>query len=466
MRTLRYGAAILLMIALAVGHSLAAEPAPTGNPAAAVERGGRMLLTNLRVFDVATGVMTGQQDVLIEDGHIAALGALGTVPDAVVIDCTGKYAVPGLFDCHTHVANLHLMGDSTMTATLGRFVDKGITQLRDVGGPLAALQPLRARIESGELRGPDIFYSGPMLEKSPLMWAQRNVATPGFTVAVDSIATADRIVPALVQGGARCMKVFGKFDREVFAHLVSLARAASLPVVHDPGPPLFHQVPIDVSIDCGVGSIEHGKAPWPIVLVDSLAQEQDALTRANADTQQRMAFVAKVAALGIASVSTEKLQAVFDKMIARGVFFCPTLDVFIQMAESSGAPETAAEPKSQMATILTGMEEVSRFFTREAAARGVRIMVGQDGVFPENTLAEMRHLRDCGLSAAEILKGATIYPAEFLAATDRYGAIAPGRVANILVVEQDPLAAIENIDATFLVLQNGRIAWTKEGTGR
>jgi imidazolonepropionase-like amidohydrolase len=93
-------------------------------------------------------------------------------------------------------------------------------------------------------------------------------------------------------------------------------------------------------------------------------------------------------------------------------------------------------------------------------------MVGQDGVFPENTLAEMRHLRDCGLSAAEILKGATIYPAEFLAATDRYGAIAPGRVANILVVEEDPLAAIENVEATFLVLQNGRIAWTKEGTGR
>jgi len=111
------------------------------------------------------------------------------------------------------------------------------------------------------------------------------------------------------------------------------------------------------------------------------------------------------------------------------------------------------------------MEEVSRYFTREAAARGVRILVGQDGVFPENTLAEMRHLRDCGVSAVEILRGATIYPAEFLAATDRYGAIAPGRVANILVVEQDPLAAIENIEGAFLVLQNGRIAWTQEGAG-
>jgi imidazolonepropionase-like amidohydrolase len=453
------------MIALAVGLSLAAEPAPTGIPAAASSGAGRLLLTNVRVFDVDAGAMTGPQDILIEDGRIAAVGALGTVPDAVVIDGAGKYAVPGLFDCHTHVGNLRLMGDSTMTAKLAQFLEKGITQLRDVGGPLAVLQPLRARIESGEQRGPDIFYSGPMLEKSPLMWAQMNVANPGFTVAVDSIATADRMVPELVRGGARCMKVFSKFDRDVFAHLVSLARAASLPVVHDPGPPLFHQVPIDFSIDCGVGSIEHGKAPWPIVLVDSLAQEQDALTRANADSGQRMAFIAKVAALGVASVSREKLQAVFDKMIARDVFFCPTLNVFVQMAQQAGPTGADANPSSPMATILRGMEEVSRSFTREAAARGVRILVGQDGVFPENTLAEMRHLRDCGLSAAEILRGATIYPSTFLGVTDRYGAIAPGRVANILVVERDPLAAIENIEATAFVVQNGRVAYTKDGAG-
>jgi imidazolonepropionase-like amidohydrolase len=454
MRMLRCGAVALLAVLLSFGRLLADEHDPT-----APSGESRMLLTNLRIFDADAGVMTGPQDVLVDGGRIAAVGSLGAVPDAVVIDCAGGFAVPGLFDCHTHVANLKLMGDSTMTATLARFVDKGITQLRDVGGPIAVLQPLRARIESGELRGPDIFYAGPMLEKSPLMWAQMNVGNPGFTVAVDSLATADRMIPALVRGGARCVKVFGKFDRDVFAHLVSLARAANLPVAHDPGPPLFHQVPIDVSIECGVGSIEHGKAPWPIVLVDSLAREQDELARANAGSEQRMAFVAKVAARGIDGVSREKLRAVFDKMIAHGVFLCPTLDVFIQMA---GEPDSQ-DSTSQMATILKGMEEVSRFFTREAAARGVKILVGQDGVFPENTLAEMRHLRDCGLSASEILRGATIYPAMFLGATDRYGAIAPGRVANILVVDRDPLADIENIEATILVVQNGRVVVTRQG---
>jgi len=491
MRSLRSSAVCLLLLVLAVAQPLADDPAdpptppptppPATLPTSPPTAPSRLLLTNVRVFDVEAGVMTAPRNILIDGGRIAAVGSAedtgaagkageagnagdagdpgdaGTTGNAasgaVAIDCAGKYAVPGLFDSHTHVTNLRMMGDEEIDKTLGRFVEQGITQLRDVGGPLETLQSLRARIESGELRGPDIFYTGPMLEQSPLTWAQINMANPGFTVAIDSLPDAERIVPELVAGGARCVKVFNKFDRDVFTRVVDLALAASLPVVHDPGPPLFHRVPIDFSIDCGVSSIEHGKAPWPIVLVDSLAQEQDELARAKATSEQRMAFVAKVAALGTAGIATDKLQAVFDKMIARGVYFCPTLHVFVQMAQQPGAHDEA----SPMATIQKGMEEVSRYFTHEAAVRGVKILVGQDGVFPEGTLAEMRHLRDCGLSAADILRGATIYPAQFLNATDRYGAIAPGRVANILVLDQDPLAAIENIEAAFMVVQNGQV---------
>lgn len=465
MRTLRCCAIAQLLVALTVGSALGDVRDSSRNAAVELPPSGvsRILLTNLHVFDVDAGVMKGPEDILIENGRIVALGTLQTAPDAAVIDCSGKYAVPGLFDCHTHVANLRLTGDSVMVAALGRFVDKGITQLRDLGGPLDVMQSLRSRIESGELRGPDIFYSGPMLEKSPLTWAQMNLANPGFTVAIDSLSAADGMVSDLTRSEARCVKLFGKFDREVFAHIVSMARAASLPVVHDPGPPLFHQVPIDFSIDCGVGSIEHGKAPWPIVLVDSLAQQHDVLARAAPTPEQRAAFVAKVAALGIRSISQEKLQAVYDRMIEHGVFFCPTLHAFVQMAQESESNAAGSQAASMRATILRGMEEVSRYFTQEAAARGIRILVGQDGVFPEGTLAEMQHLDECGVSRAEILKGATIYPATFLGATDRYGAISPGCVANVLVVNQDPLAAIENIEATFLVVQNGRIAHAAEG---
>lgn len=463
MSALRYSAVSCLLLVLAAAQSPAQDTpdkAVSASPAS-----GRLVLANVAVFDVDAGVMTGPMDVLIDGGRIAAVrdaGARIDAPawgDAAAIDCTGKYAVPGLFDSHTHVTNLKMMGSGMIDHTLPRFVEKGITQLRDVGGPLADLQSLRTRIEAGELRGPDIFYTGPMLERSPLTWAQINTSNPEFTVAIDSLADADRIVPQLVAGGARCIKLFGKFDREVFARLVDLARASSLQVVHDPGPPLFHSVPIDFSIDCGVGSIEHGKAPWPVVLVDSLSHEHDELARAGAVGEERIAFIAKVAALGAAGIAAERLQAVFDKMLAHDVCFCPTLHVFVQMGQQPGSHDET----SPRATIQKGMEEVSRHITREAAARGVRILVGQDGVFPEGTLAEMRHLRDCGLSEVEILRGATIYPAMHLNATDRYGAIAPGRVANILVLDQNPLTAIGNIEAVFMVVHKGEALPRRDG---
>jgi imidazolonepropionase-like amidohydrolase len=73
----------------------------------------------------------------------------------------------------------------------------------------------------------------------------------------------------------------------------------------------------------------------------------------------------------------------------------------------------------------------------------------------------MKHMRDCDVSESEIIKGATVYPAEWLGVQDRLGSIAVGKQANILVVNKNPLENIENIQSTFLVVQNGRITETQ-----
>ena len=104
------------------------------------------------------------------------------------------------------------------------------------------------------------------------------------------------------------------------------------------------------------------------------------------------------------------------------------------------------------------MEQVSRLFVREFAARGVRLLVGQDGNDPAGTFAEMRRLRECGVTEAEIIKGATLYPAQWLGVEDRLGSLSPGREANILVVEGNPLEDIGHLESAVLVVQRGRIA--------
>jgi imidazolonepropionase-like amidohydrolase len=108
-------------------------------------------------------------------------------------------------------------------------------------------------------------------------------------------------------------------------------------------------------------------------------------------------------------------------------------------------------------TLVGGMTAVSRHFVRQFAVYGVPMLVGQDGDDPAATFAEMRFMKEAGVSEEEIIKGATLYPAQWLGVDDRLGSIAAGHQADLLVVRGDPLADIAQLESTFLVVQNGKI---------
>ena len=105
------------------------------------------------------------------------------------------------------------------------------------------------------------------------------------------------------------------------------------------------------------------------------------------------------------------------------------------------------------------MQEVSRFFVAELTKRKVKLLVGHDGPSPEGIFADMRLMKACGVSEVEILRGATLYPARWLGEEARLGSIAPGKEANLLVLDANPLEDIESIRSTFLVVQRGKIVF-------
>ena len=92
----------------------------------------------------------------------------------------------------------------------------------------------------------------------------------------------------------------------------------------------------------------------------------------------------------------------------------------------------------------------------------MKILIGQDGLQPEFTFDEMRYLRELGLTEWEIIKGATIYPAEWLGVADQFGSISQNNKANILILNKNPLEDIQNIKTTHAVLQNGKIAYREQ----
>lgn len=451
--------AILLLAVVVCPFSPLAEEMSATSP---------ILLTDLHVFDVDSGAMSDPQNILIEGDRISSVGELGSISgETLMIDCSGKYAVPGLFDCHVHVIHLTEGGDDSLRAGLEAFVTRGITQLRDVGGPIDVLSDMRRRVASGELIGPEIFCTGPMLEGSTLTHGHVNEDFPGFTVALDTPAQVDSLLPELARKGACMIKTFNNIDPELYPHIVKVAAENSLRIVHDPGGPLFHWVPMDMALELGVTSIEHGKSPWPVVLKDELIEEHDSLIEGAEFAQG--AFVAKVSDLGLESISMEKLEKLAQLMIEKDAYLCPTLHVLsgmeelaIEQTKKRFEMEEIPPPMLAMMQKITGaMGEVSLFFVTELSRRGVKMLVGQDDYDPEATFDEMCYLKQCEVAESEIIRGATIYPSRWLGVDDRLGSISAGRQANILVVEGNPLEDIGNMESTFLVIQRGRVAFRK-----
>jgi len=320
-----------------------------------------------------------------------------------------------------------------MIGELRTFVFNGITQVRDLGGPIDVLSQMDKRISSGDILGPKMFYSGSMLEKPPLFYFKKNKIIPGLQMGISTKEDVDRVLLEFAGKGACMVKTYGRMDLDVYQHILVVAKKLGLRVVHDPGRYLFHVIPMDTAIDLGVRSIEHGVAPWPVVLKDELKKKHDQLMAENADEAARELFMDKVIKLGNESISTEKLQRLIDKMLENNVYICPTLWMY-------------------------GHEDV---FTQEFIKNKVKILVGHDGPSPSLLFTEMKLLRDRGLSELEIIRGATIYPAQWLGVEDRYGSISPGMLANIVILDKNPLEDIGNFKSPYMVIKNGQVVFAK-----
>lgn len=438
------------------------------------DRKEQILLENANLFDAEEGVLRHNLDILVEGDTIRQVGRAIRADGERLrqIDCSGKFALPGLFECHAHLTVLTnqpdrekkeileecaVKGGSTSEEldkqVLREFVNRGVTQIRDCGGPLATLKAMKDKISRGEYIGPDLFYAGPMLEKNPIRGEEMNKRWPGFAVAVDTERDAENIIGQMASNGASLVKTFNKFDAHILKYLLNRAKAHNLPVTHDPGTTFFHSVPVDSAMELGVRCFEHGKSPWYAVLKDDLKSEHDGLADANPKAKET--FIQKMLSMDIESIAPAKLQQLTERMRDLDVHLCPTLHVFKHYAQH---PEQFNEKEPEkFGKRFEILYEVARFITGEVARAGIKILVGHDGWNPIFTLNEMKELKQIGLSESEIIRGATIYPAQWLGVAGRFGSIAPEKKANILILNQNPLEDIRNIDTARLVLKSGAV---------
>ncbi|MBT7504059.1 MAG: hydrolase, partial [Gemmatimonadales bacterium] len=183
-----------------------------------------LAITNVTVIDAVNGVRAGQ-NVVMNNGTIVTVAEPGSPVNAEqVVDGTGKYLIPGLWDFHVHLT----YDDAFTDAMAGLFLSYGITSVRDTGGPLALLKPVVDRLEAEGAIAPRVFFAGPLLDGEYVVYD--GVNRPELGIGNPDVETARENVAMLAEAGVDFVKIYEMISPEVFEALVSAANEHGLPM--------------------------------------------------------------------------------------------------------------------------------------------------------------------------------------------------------------------------------------------
>jgi hypothetical protein len=173
-------------------------------------------ITNVTIVDVVSGMKDTAVTVVTTARQIAAIGRGISIPAAaVVVDGTGKFLVPGLWDMHTH-------HQANGAALLDLYLANGVVGTRDMGSDVDFILPLRDRIRRGEVPGPEIIAAGPILDDRPADWPFRRHVT--------NAQEARQAVRDLKASGVDFIKVHDGTPRDAFFAIADEAPKAGLPL--------------------------------------------------------------------------------------------------------------------------------------------------------------------------------------------------------------------------------------------
>ena len=413
-----------------------------------------LVFKNTNIVDATGDPVQMFMDVLISDAKITQIAPTGSVPitaGARVIDASGRYLIPGLWDMHTHVAEPHFVNGFAdhKLVVLPLLVANGVTGIRDMGGDWDLLKQYRNEINGGQLIGPRIIGTSLMLDGPGSFF-------PG-TLIVATSAEGRKAVRDFHAQGVDFIKIQSFITHPVFTAIVEEARALNLDVVgHVP----FSMSAVDVS-NAGVRSIEHltgsifkqTRLPFVAGQLYS-AEERAGLVRSYADNgtwhvPTHILMRAYINTDSIVSRTDPRLKYIPDYWISA---------IWNPFLEQTRASRTNAD----IAEINAVYARERYAVTRELRNAGVQFLAGTDFnvpyVLPGFSLHdELVLLNASGLTTMEALQAATSRAAKFLGLDAELGTVEVGKAADLVLVDGDPLEDIRNTQRINAVVRQGQL---------
>ncbi|MCC6429032.1 MAG: amidohydrolase family protein [Phycisphaerales bacterium] len=402
------------------------------------------LIRDITIVDVESGSLIPHRDILIRGDKIDQIADANTIKsdDAKIIDGTKLFVIPGLWDAHTHY--------SSSPDTFGPLmIAHGITCARDLGASTDHIIGIRDELKRSAAIGPTLWVTGAIIDGDPPIWP--------FSEPVDTPEEGRAAVQKLKAAGVDMIKVYSKLKPEVYKAIIEEAHKNKLKVTG--------HIPAGVSID------------------EAIAAGQDCNEHLQRFDGEFIAITGKPRGPGIwgdfagwgyyPEIDAGKLDALCAKIAKADMWQCPTIIVMAGIASipsGAGAKNPAMEYVPATLTSFwqePGYEGFGRTIEpvlkhhKDMVGRlhraGVTLMVGSDLSNPyvfagRSVHEEMAIFQEVGIPPADVLRAATLNPAKFVNADDRYGTIAAGKSASLVLVKANPLEDVKNaslIDAVF-----------------
>jgi imidazolonepropionase-like amidohydrolase len=453
-----FGAAVLWVMTVAAALSAAPRPAPPS-----------VTLTHVTVIDVSTSASRPDQTVVIGNGRVVASGPAARVKTPAgsrVIDAHGKFLIPGLWDMHVHLAGVNADPAWSKQVLLPLLIAHGITGVRDMGGDLAVLLSWKREMENGTLLAPHIVAAGPWLaaggDKTP---EQYPVADPDAARAA---------VRDLKRQGGDFIKIVSLPSKETFFAVADESKKQGITFCGH----LPFQVSVIEASNAGIHSIEH--LLYSAFSLSFSSKEEDLRERLIAAEEKgdSVAWEA-IAHEADATYSAEKAATLFATLKKNGTWVTPTLFSL----DTASHPEEWTVDDAQLDFLPASlarqwreslhdnqMRERAAWLARQAAndwkltaelhRAGITLLAGSDSLDPYNFIGDSLHkelgeLVRAGLTPGEALQTATRGAARFLGRDRELGSIESGKIADLVLLDANPLDKIQNTEQITAVIRGG-----------
>jgi hypothetical protein len=422
-----------------------------------------VLIKQVNIIDVEKGRVIKNANVLIRDTAIASItiGKSNYKADTI-IDGSNRYLIPGLWDMHTHLWN-----DSTFFPLL---LANGVTGVRDMFNIIESIHSWRKNIASGRIAGPQIIAAGPIVDGPKPMWPR--------SVAVKDAEQGRRAVDSLKNIlHTDFIKVYSLLPRDAYFAIAEEANKQHIPFAgHVP-----YSISVTEAARAGQKSQEHLDG-FLEAASDSSDYYMQVVQKKIIDTTikglKSRQFLHR-------TYSAKKLQEVLQEMKKYDTWICPTLIVNYNIAHSNDSSRLNDPRLQYLPRSLTNYwnpandfrlrswtAETYKIFQQDFTMRlqmvkpifdaGIPILAGTDFpnpfCFPGFSLhTELEWLVKAGLTPAQVLQTATINAARYLNLQNQYGSVSTGKIADLVLLDANPLTNISNTQQIQAVIVHGKV---------